>query len=106
MNLDAFYEYVDLEKPVLKKKITECMKGFLMSLETIRERSTTEVEDAYLVKAMLPVYAKVRLIKGRSMINSLFFLHGLTIFQAGRIRPWRGPRSAGQSSAISSSRRR
>ena len=66
MNIQPFLDYLSYERPVLKLIVTNREKGFLGEVDMIKARLTTEVEDAYLVKEMLPVYEKIRVIKGAS----------------------------------------
>jgi hypothetical protein len=49
-------------------------KEFLGSLELIKGKMTTEVEDAYLVAEMFPVYAEVRKIKGKFPLTYTYML--------------------------------
>lgn len=67
MDLKPFFDYVDSEGPNLRGAVSNHAKEFLGSLELIKAKLTTEVEDAYLVAEMLPVYAEVRKIKGKSL---------------------------------------
>lgn len=64
MNIQPFLDYVNSERPIMKSIITNRGKGFFGDIDVIKAKMTTEVEDAYLVKEMLPVYEKVRVIKG------------------------------------------
>ena len=66
MNIQPFLDYLSSEKPILRSIITNRGKGFFSEVDMIKARLTTEVEDAYLVKEMLPVYEKIRVIKGTS----------------------------------------
>ena len=69
MNIQPFLDYLSSEKPILKAIITNRGKGFFGDIDTIKAKLTTEVEDAYLVKEMLPVYEKIRVIKGTGPIE-------------------------------------
>ncbi|KAL1584732.1 hypothetical protein WHR41_06887 [Cladosporium halotolerans] len=64
VDVQPFLDYVKSERRVLVGIITNLMKDFMKGMDLINAKATTEVEDAYLVKQMLPVYAKVRKIKG------------------------------------------
>lgn len=66
MNIQPFLDYLSSERPILRSIIANHGKGFFGEVDMIKARLTTEVEDAYLVKEMLPVYEKIRVIKGTS----------------------------------------
>lgn len=74
VNVQPFLDYVSSERPIVKSIITNRGKGFLTDLDVIKTKMTTEVEDAYLVKEMLPVYEKIRVIKGAAISASKYFL--------------------------------
>lgn len=73
MNIQPFLDYLSSERPIIKSIITNRGKGFFADIDMIKARLTTEVEDAYLVKEMLPVYEKIRVIKGTSRYPSKCF---------------------------------
>jgi hypothetical protein len=64
VNIQPFLDYLNSERPAVKSIITNRAKGFFGDIDVIKAKLTTEVEDAYLVKEMLPVYEKIRVIKG------------------------------------------
>lgn len=66
MNIQPFLDYLSSERPILRSIVANRGKGFFGEVDMIKARLTTEVEDAYLVKEMLPVYEKIRVIKGTS----------------------------------------
>lgn len=70
MNIQPFLDYVNTEKPIVKSTIANRGKDFLANVDVIKVKMTTEVEDAYLVKEMLPVYESVRVIKGTPTTHS------------------------------------
>ena len=67
MNIQPFLDYLSSERPILRSIVANRGKEFFGEVDTIKARLTTEVEDAYLVKEMLPVYEKVRVIKGTAI---------------------------------------
>jgi len=69
MDLKPFFDYVDSEVPNLRGAVLNRAKEFLGNLELIKGKLTTEVEDAYLVAEMFPVYAEVRKIKGKFLLT-------------------------------------
>jgi hypothetical protein len=85
VNVQPFLDYVNTEKPLVTGIIRNRTKGFLADVDVIKSKLTTEVEDAYLVKEMLPVYEKVRVIKGTAISSRKLFQH-TDIAQAARIR--------------------
>lgn len=63
--LDAFYEVVHCERRRLCHDIADWMQQYVNDLDVIKSKMTLDDEDAYMTQAMLPIYAKVRVIKGR-----------------------------------------
>lgn len=89
MDLQPFHNYVKSEKPVLKGIVANHIKDFVAKFNLLLAKSSTEVEDAYIVKEMLPVYAKVRLIKGKFpkvLTTTLNVTHLLIAYQVARTR--------------------
>lgn len=75
--------------------ITNLTKDFMKGMDLINAKATTEVEDAYLVKQMLPVYAEVRKIKGIAAFSKDTWLnHKLMSVQVERTSSYHDQRSA------------
>lgn len=99
MDLKPFFDYVDSEGPNLRGAVSKRGNEFLGSLELIKAKLTTEVEDAYLVGEMFPVCAKVRKIKGKSLLSLSAYAKLLTVLQEARTKSWTSQRLAGVHSA-------
>lgn len=65
MPLDPFYKYVGGEKQTLNRVVVNALDEVIKGLNTIEEKCTHDVGDAYMATAMLSVYANARKVKGK-----------------------------------------
>lgn len=63
MKPDAFFDTVRLQKQDTFTRVSRWAQGLIDDLDELKQNLTVNGEDAYMIEAMRPVYAKVRKIK-------------------------------------------
>ncbi|KAK4550562.1 hypothetical protein LTR36_000141 [Oleoguttula mirabilis] len=64
MALDPFLRNYSLERPNITKAVEEAKKKLRREMSNVQNEILVPSEQAYIVRAMMPVYAEVRLLRG------------------------------------------